>query len=278
MFRKSFFSLIGFLVLIGFSIYLPQAKAATLLYSNDFEGSLGDIWKMMDCYDYTYTLVSNPVRSGKYAVKYLMKGNQGCYEFDGKTIKHRAQLMHGKNAKLTLAADDRGPYWFGFSMYVSAGFPTGNVIVFDTKDNTAFYGEMTAYLSGGNKLDIRPDGKTSNPVRLSLAQDQWNDFVIYLERSQSDGVLKVWLNGNLVSEYKGATISQGIPPDAKTFFRTGLYWGTDDRGSDQYSLYFDNVSIAKGGSDGYNLVNPAGTTVVQKNPPVPPSGISVTKN
>lgn len=250
---------------------VTRVDAATLLYSNGFDGSLGDIWKMMNCHSYTYTLVTSPVRSGSHAVKHQMNGSQGCTEFNGSS-SHRAQLMHGKNANVVFSATDRGPIWIGFSMYIPSGFPTAGAIAFDIKSGDASYGEPTTYIYG-NKLNVRPNTYTHYDVYLDY--NKWADIVLYIERSPSaNGKFKMWVNGQQKIDYTGQTSINFSKSTVVSYFRTGIYWGSQNR-SQNYTLYYDNVKIAKGSGDGYSLVAPSGSVSSTSNTSSSTSGGTV---
>lgn len=275
MLRKPLFFLLAFLLgpaLVGW--FVPQAEAATLLYSNSFESGLGDVQKQMRCHPYTYTIVTSRVRSGSKAVRHIMKGREGCVESDG-VKRHRALLRHGFDSKLKFKP--KTPYWFGFSLFVPNNYPTGGtdaIIAFGLM--SSFPGETAAFIRGG-KLDFLRrwnDGQLNEvrEARVPIQTGKWMDVVMNLKRSwQSDGVLRVWVNGELIVNTTGINATNyAARGSGDPYFRTGIYWGNKTRDA-TYTLYYDSIKIAEG-TDGYDLVAPSGLV---SGAPAAPTGLSV---
>ena len=277
MLRKPLFFLLAFLfgpALVG--LFVPKAEAATLLYSNEFESGLGDVQKHVVCHPYTYSTVSSPARTGSKAVRHFMKGTEPCLDFSGE-MKHRALLRHGYN--LNLRFKPRTPYWFGFSMFVPDDYPshrTDGHFFFGL--SSQFPGETAALIRNG-KLQFRrrwTNGTMQEVTEASVPvqKGKWTDIVIYLWRSwESDGVLKVWVDGNLIVNTKNKNATNYAASGAKDpYFRTGIYWGTEIR-EDDYTLYFDSIKVAEG-ANGYDLVAPTGSVLGL---PVAPTGLALKK-
>lgn len=255
---------------------------ATLLYENLFSGTLGDVQKQMGCRADMYTLVTN--FNGKATcVKVFQAGNQTCLEFGGGSSKHRAQLRHAYQNYysaeypngLNLPTSDVGPWWYAYSQYIGPNTPNNSfqIISCDIKSGTADYGEPTIYFNGTN-MQVRVN--TGAIFNITVPIGSWFDVIWYMERrTGSTGVFRLWLNSTLQINYTGQTTIVLNPTTATSYFRTGIYWGSVDQAGD-YTYYFTNVRIAKGGSDGYALVDPT-----QTQPPTDPdvtASITITQN
>ena len=81
-------------------------------------------------------------------------------------------------------------------------------------------------------------------------EDKWNDVVINVNHNTTpDGYMKVWINGELMYEYKGITTRQGDP-----YFKFGIYNTAKPVGNPKYNdganfnniwVYFDEIRFAK---------------------------------
>ena len=261
---------------------LKGAWAADLLYSNDLDsGVFGDVEMVYECYPGSFTLVSNPVRSGTHSVKVYNDGTKPCEERHG-VMKHRKEIKWGKDITYNKL---RSPYWYGFSMFIPNNFPTkaessGCVLVSQWQGGG--YGpELSFQICGGENLSVRRDwstgpadkGNEMTHARFPIVKGVWTDVVVYRERSwNNDGVLKLWLNGKKVLDFVGPTaidyLAHGDGGNIK--FKTGIYWGTVSRPV-TYTLYFDSIRTSDV-ADGYALVAPGGGSLL---PPSTPNGLSL---
>ena len=270
---------------IGVAVPGGSVSAAQLIYSNDLDlGGFGDIKTERDCYAGAFTLAKSPSRAGQ-SIKIFNDGTKACLEPSGK-LKHRKEVRWGSD---TTYSELNTPYWFAFSMFVPDDYPTKadnpNAVIVAQWIGGNVGPELTFQLVAGERLAIRrtwstgvSDGKHSlTEAKLPIERGVWTDFVVYRERSwNSDGVLKVWMNGVKVVDFVGPTainyVTYGSGNKGNIQFKTGIYWAEKPRDV-QYTLYFDNVRTAKG-ADGYDLVsrsakNASSTTSAK--PPQPPS-------
>jgi hypothetical protein len=229
---------------------------AQLKYSNGFEGSTGDVSKMYDCGKKGFTLVNSPKASGNFALRYSNNGSSwgACPEWGGSPLAHRTQTQFGPKS-MAMSANDVGPYCIGFSFFVPKETPTYEpFIVWDIKSNTSTFGEPTAFIVR-DRLDVRVNGLVENSTKVAFPRGEWFKVVWYVERRRdSGGRHKLWINGSLKLDQKGQSIPSKLSSSALSWFRTGIYFNKD-RSNTNYTVYADNVKIAKG-SNCYSLVAP----------------------
>lgn len=72
-------------------------------------------------------------------------------------------------------------------------------------------------------------------LQLSLKLNSWNDMIFFKKSLNEDGVVKAWLNGQLVFEHFGANIFT----DASGYTKFGLY----SQIFDERTLYFDAIRL-----------------------------------
>lgn len=219
-----------------------QDLAATELIEDqgDFMGekSSGGFKKEGGCYSYSFNSVSNPSGSGK-VIRTTQKSNKRSYCFRGSTNKHRTELAHKNKFGYKKST------WISWKMYVPKDYPSGSTIVSQVMYTGKGTGpDMHLGIWGGKwKFQIKASGK--NYDLGSVSKGKWTRWKLNVVRSAGkDGVLKLWKDNKQVISFKGKTTRKSNSPG---YFKHGVYWGSESRGSKTYSLYFDDTRI--GGKD-----------------------------
>jgi hypothetical protein len=278
---------IGFMV--GTAMWPSKnVLSASLTYSNSFESGWGDVDFAGACYSVeagdsydSVSRITSLTRTGSFAARVINRGEDPslCQGSGSATQKHRAEIVWGGSGSATARMEKTGTdYWVGFSMHipsnwdsVGGGYDTPNLIVWQTIGG-ASGPELTIELNSNTdryKVVRRWDDAANNSgsnteynASLSPDLDKWTDWVIHFIRDwNGSGKLEIWKDGvQIVSQAKirlGKNyVALGNSGAVKA--KCGIYWGSDSRNNTDYTLYFDNLSIAEG-PDGYALVSPAAT-------------------
>ena len=248
----------------------------SLIFSEDFEGGV----MTLPCSGNCPTITTSPVRAGKYAMKtYLHYINSPFY------YRTEIQLTDRKyEGKIG------GHYWYGISIYLANdyipdntweivaqwhgwpdGYTDGDKVIQPGEES--WRSPILSIKTTGGKWSIR-NRSTSIANTQSSKMDvfelgiyetgKWVDWVFHMKWSyESDGVLEVWKDGELVVNKQGANCyNDRVGP----YFKMGMYkgwkewWLSDWRHDvvDERTVYHDELRIAHG-SDGFDLVSPVGT-------------------
>lgn len=253
---------------------------ARLLITEDFESG-----KMTLPRSGNYpTITTAPVRAGKYAMKTYLhyKNSPVNYRTEIQLTDPKLEAKFGKN------------YWYGFSIFLPNDYIPDNVweIVAqwhgrpdgypDFAPGTEYWrNPIMALRTTGGKWDVfntwdsktntgwidkdetdhRVYGGSSTWDLGAYKTERWVDWVFHVKWSyQSNGILEVWKNGELVISRKGPNC---FNDRRGPYFKMGIYkgwqyWWKNDWSFDvakERTLYHDELRIAKG-KDGYTVVSP----------------------
>lgn len=199
------------------------------------------------------------VREGNYSNRLELHGD------DKNSVCSRAYLVReakSRNELRFLANDAKGQFkhgsehWFTTSYYFpsnegsfSSWWPKSQrVIIFQLLGaGNSQTPEIHFLLGNKGRLDIEMSASVTPSENLikdhkavTIKPDQWVDVVVHWKRSwQSDGILQIWINGNLVVNKKGPTAIRDKP---YAVAKAGMYFGTEIRPYD-YIMYLDNFKI-----------------------------------
>ncbi|OHA85535.1 MAG: hypothetical protein A2591_03985 [Candidatus Yonathbacteria bacterium RIFOXYD1_FULL_52_36] len=249
------------------TVAVGTGGGATMKYSYDFENGLTGLdlrCESLSNQQGRYTIQSQIVRAGSKALKIVntngtQPGIDQCSAAD--SFKHRAEIYPPDRAQDVTEGLE---HWHGFSHYYTAPLPPSS--------NTGYIIWQTKHGAGGPELEMTfkgdstvslgvQSGSIDNDVevfRIPVQLNTWNDWVIRQVRSwHGDGILEVWLNGRKLAlvNLNGNTAR----PDSSgndMMPSTGSYYGPEDRGDPDYTIYIDNFKYAQGQS-AYALVDPA---------------------
>ncbi len=249
---------------IALRILRTGKKRRGLLFESDFEGGDLEGWKVSGN---APTIASGPARAGKRAMKTSLDRHHD-------RVAYRTEVS-GPKAKIGKE------YWYGFSILLPEDYrPDGiweivaqwhGVPDFDAGENwrnpimalsttKGKWGWVSRWDAKRNTFASgkRQYGGTQHYDLGPYSKGVWTDWVIHILWSyESNGLLQVWKDGDLVIDQKGPN---AFNDEHGPFFKMGLYkgWRDPNRPSDPVSkrlLYHDEFRMG-GDEAGYDDVAP----------------------
>lgn len=235
-------SIFNIILLIIFFSALSCSTTPDLEYN--FDSSLSDLYIVSHPQPYAIQLDSNIVRKGSHSVRFEIRdGDVRINKRGNKSF--RAELSTEKPVKIG------SEQWYFFSLFIPSDFPI--------EDNRLVIGQWYAPSDSGEKprspaMALRfKNGKfyismrtshekimkknDGNEVILFQTKDfilgKWNDFLVDVKWNHENGFVKIWLNKNLITDYKGPV---GYNDDLGPSFQFGIY---RDKSKKTYVIYFD---------------------------------------
>ncbi len=243
----------------------PSPSTETkIILNDDFESTLSTVWKnQTPNQSYSLNLVDAPEQSGKAARFELRRDDPWV----SGSIRSELSTPYPSSA-----SPER---WYYFSVYIPEDWEFDaqpevfaqwhNVLDKDLGEGQEGVGgpPLTMYIEGDqirivNRWDPSPVTTLNSPTRQSeniwigeYEKGAWSDWVVRVDWSyQSDGILQIWRNEELIINKSGAnTFNDQIAP----YMKIGIYkWVWKDPAwlsPEEYSkvdtrvLYFDNVRI-----------------------------------
>ncbi len=243
-----------FLEALGMPTLLASSSQSNLILNADFEsGDLGDLATGSLCCTHSAVIVNSPRRGGQRAVRVEL----GTDDPEPIVVKGpRAELVLPRES---VTGDTR---WYGFSLFVPSSYVEASqeVILAQWQSN----GDSTER-SKSPRLDLTVRGSRwvinsrSDPNLISTFQSikrvefpageiekgEWTDWVVLAKWSyNSDGILKVWKNGQLIVSYAGPNTYNDLDP---FYFKFGIYkWPWRDLSVERLAdiiIYCDQVKV-----------------------------------
>ena len=146
--------------------------------------------------------------------------------------------------------------WYGFSFLLPTDFPIvdDRLVITSWKQSDVEGSPLIGqrFRSGRHSLKIRPPGVSGSGTTYRLPPFQmgrWTDMVYHIRYSSAgDGQIEVWMNGNRIVSYRGATAS--VHGADRFYHKIGLY---RDRWKEPMTMYVDNFILG----DRYDRVDPS---------------------
>ena len=229
---------------------------SSLIFTGDFETGNLEQWETNQSCPSGVTVVTSPVRAGKYAAKFTVgDGDTSAKCNDVPTDNPRAQLV---SDDLFKNGDD---YYIGMSTFFPADFPEPT----DWFQISEIYGPP---FGGSPSMGIDMEGN-----RIVLARDEthgydtpwvmtrdvakgksWEDLVLHIKFSNDPavGFVEIWHNGVKQTFKDGsqklfyATLAEGInwEPGGFNSMFTNLYRSSDSK-LGTVTIYHDEVLVGK---------------------------------
>jgi hypothetical protein len=248
---------------------------ARLILDADFEGSFDNLSTTALCCDHSAQLVKSPVRAGTHAVKFILNSDdKGAIYNNVYDQVVRAELVKWGESYV---GDTR---WYGLSVNIDPAWqdevsdPNGTRVGSWHSNNdpgeVAKSGHLGILVKGDRWLiDNRSDPnlittKDSFTKRIwdvgKVEKGKWVDWVVHVKWSyKSDGFLKIWKDGQLITNYQGPTTYNDLKPQ---LFKFGIYkaWWNHELPPRRNTLilYYDEVRIGDENSS-YEEVAPKGS-------------------
>jgi len=244
------FITIAVLPLSLFVIGLTDASRGTHkgFESGDFRG-----WSKEFSQSYSGQVVTSPVRAGKYAARFEIRGGDRAGLLGG----YRAEIHEFPRHIAPLGSEK----WYGFSIYVPRDWPELNnrtVIGQWHATPDLLRGEVwrspplaIRYREGRLRVTARYSKervqKENDGTRLELyshpgefAKGRWHDWVFHVKWAPNeDGFVEAWLDDRRIIDYRGPI---GYNDLLGLWFKFGIY--RDDHPTTQV-LYFDDYRRGK---------------------------------
>ena len=226
------------------------AQAQTgLLKVADFEsGDLSQLSTQKAQTD-SLTVVSSPVRAGKYAAKTLLRASDP-------EVKNGQRAEFSDSAKLTKIEMEKD-YWYGLSIFIPNNFiaPTkSDAVLFQWHTQQGGPSPVLAIRVRNSEWAITTSATEKRRVLATIpfAKERWTDWVVHVRWSAANkGFWTIWKDGvevvnerNIVTQYPEA-----LGPYAKF----GQYHSVGE--VPQNIVYFDEYRVA-GPNGNYKAVAP----------------------
>ena len=250
--------------------YMPGANLnwAKSNWANVQQPIIGNLF----CCDHSINTVSSPARSGKYAVKMEYK----CGD-EYAAGRPRVQLSRAGKGD----ADYLSERWYGFSIYVPSNwvnYSDGWLGLFDIHGNNGNGQPISLHINGGQWqiFSYTPHAGNVKQWVGSTGGDKgkWTDWVFHIkfdDRSNGNGFLEAWKNGNKVLDYRGRIGDTSSDPYMKI--------GPQISPSKYYcprTVYYDNIRIGNQNSSLSEMSSGGGGTA--QSPPSAPTNLSISVN
>lgn len=174
-----------------------------------------------------------------------------------------------RSAEIWSTMSTYGDVYVGFKLYIpgtsgSEYFPSDkNTIIAQFMQRTNASGASTwaaVFEMNGNHLDFRYRGvnntnHTVRRVKSNFPRGSWQEIIYHIRPGQTDGIARIWLNGNLVIDDRNARICWGSYSNTQKF---GMYCA-DTAGysnNEVRTIYMDAIGVYDGNSSGYSKVDP----------------------
>ncbi len=249
-------------LLLLFCFFLVSSSfvsvSAQLLFQTSFEGSnpFAGLSSTQACCSYSVAANSTVV-------------HDGAKSFRAEVRRNDPAVSSGYRAEVTIpSVSDQGDMWYGYSTYFE-NFPGGgggHALQWHPSSSTGS-ATLSLWVNDG-KFDvcINPTGSgsvthQSGPLK-TIVSNRWYDLVWHVKWSGgSDGIIDVWIDGELYFSYRGPTATTG------RYFKLGMNrWSM----TNDWVIYYDNLKVGR--DVDYNTVAPPTSAVPANQPPVARAG------
>jgi len=200
----------------------------------------------------------HPVRAGEKSIRFEVRPGDCGFNEDWSDCDNDRERHELTGRRMT-----GGEWWYAWSIFLPKDFinvsPTKLALgqFHQEKGHVVWMFQNQHYgMHGGYWVDNQVPGYTKTIDRI-LKQDEmiekWNDILVNVKWSKKeDGFFKVWLNNNLVYDYRGPTKTK-----PKVYFKFGIYrsflskWiyssrnKKKEKGVPAQVVYFDEVRAGK---------------------------------
>ncbi|GEP43756.1 polysaccharide lyase [Brevifollis gellanilyticus] len=237
-----------------FAVISAAADEAPLLKVIDFEAGELPQLGLQKAQDDSLSIVTSPVRAGKYAAKTLLRASDPEVNSG-----QRAEFSDGKKTtKIEMEKD----YWYGLSIFVPEEFTApvkSNAVLFQWHTQQGGPSPVLSIRVQGNEWLINGNAteKRRTLARLPLVKGKWTDWVVHARWSaKADGFWTIWKDGvELVNE---RNIITQYPEELGPYAKFGQYHSVDDK-TPQNIVFFDEYRVAGPGGS-FEAVSPAAST------------------
>lgn len=237
------------LFIYALSIAVSAHAQTSLLRVADFESA--DLSQLLTQKAQTdsLTIVTSPVRAGKYAARTLLRSNDP--EVNG---GQRAEFSDSR--KITRIEMEKD-YWYGLSIFIPGEFtaPTkSNAVLFQWHTQQGGPSPVLAIRVGNGEWIITGNATEKKRIlaKIPFEKERWTDWVVHVRWSaERKGFWTIWKDGvEVVSE---RDIVTQYPETLGPYAKFGQYHSVGE--APQNVVYFDEYRVA-GPEGGYTAVAP----------------------
>lgn len=236
-----------------------QTERKNIIFTGDFESGTYAGWNTREgCCKHSHTIVTKPVRAGRYASRSLLKssdplikyGDAGRAEIQLNSFPKNAERWVGVSIYFPVTGDKEATSVFQFHLKPDKGQKwTSPPFQMYTKNEQIVmkrYGRATV-------------GESQEWILGSVSRGQWTDFVFHIKSSSTPkGVFEVWVNGVQKVQYRGITM---LPQYRGHFIKAGPYKGKGHQVTTDTIIYYDELRIGNQNAK-YQDVAPSGSRAV----------------
>jgi hypothetical protein len=161
----------------------------------------------------SFALVTRPVRSGRYAAKFVARQGYSDYgSGDSSDAYWNSDEGEGDDywyAWATLFPRDwREPYGWGLFQEWHSHFPNGAPVAFDARANQVVLNVFSGTVFPGRGFEF----ERHIPLLATLNKGRWNDFVVHIHWSVgTGGLLEVWHRVAGAGGFRKRLTMRGVP-------------------------------------------------------------------
>lgn len=197
------------------------------------------------------SLVTEPVRAGKYAAKTLLRASDPEVNSG-----QRAEFSDGKK---TTRVEMEKDYWYGLSIYVPEEFVApkeSNAVLFQWHTQVGGPSPVLAIRvrDGEWLITTNATEKKRTLAKIPLVKGRWTDWVVHARWSaEKKGFWTVWKDG--IEVVKETNIITQYPEALGPYAKFGQYHSVGE--VPQNVVYFDEYRVA-GPEGSFEVVSPPG--------------------
>lgn len=229
----------------------PVIEQPKVLYYEGFESGTGFTgMNIQTSTTYGFNVIGNPTYQDLKVGRWELRAGD-------------PPASNGTRAEVLFSADlAQQETWHSFVGY----FPSADNLI-DTDDEafnqwhqgSSFGRPMMTFRTENGRFEVlrrSPDGlKTNYYIMGSIIYDQWLQFVIHIKQHLTDGIMQVWINGELKMDFRGPTMFDG--PIGR--WKMGIYKSSWNNGAKTNSIkrvwYVDEVRVGNAAST-YESIKP----------------------
>jgi hypothetical protein len=197
-----------------------------------------------------FAIVQDPVRQGAFAARFTVRPgdvfNSGGERSEVVWYSHESEGDdHWYQWSTLFPANWSAPSYFGIFLQWHSALPYSPPIAFDARDDTAQIKMNTGAVDSSGVGAF----KHAFPVLSSLSKGSWNDFVVHVRWSLTNGALTVWHRDRADRPYSKVLDLQGVPTlqaqdgiTSENYVKQGLYRWTDAKTNVLYQDDFRRAS------------------------------------
>ena len=215
-------------IVLGFFIATTRAWGQNISLRDDFESeTLSSIWTSKKLAKNALRHITSPTRTGHGAIEISVFPSAKTEIGGDGQLTERAELREAPHVRLRMGVES----WYAFSFFFPSDFPIVDTRLVIARWKQSFKepskdrSPMVSlrYMGGKLRVDVARDrGKRKVFTKELDLRNRWVDMVFHIiPKTNKDGILQVWKDGNQIVDYQGPL---GFKDDEdEIYFKLGLY-------------------------------------------------------